>query len=181
MIRLRKRTLGILLTLLSIALWVGPIVSAFGSHNWDFVDTVAPSQSQLNDVEDRFSDLVDDSFSRDSFQVSESRIDGSNFSLTILFNSPFDFPVKIKKFEVVLSEGATEIGSMELVEDVEIGPIEKKNVHFSGTLTEEGKAHIQKGEIPKDVEITSGTMRLIAAGVTVEADLEKVFDNGEIF
>ncbi len=178
---MKKSILSIVLILLSIGLWIGPIVTAFSTHDWDFVNTVAPSQNQLDDVRNRFDDLVDENFSQDTFQISESSVDGSGFSLTVVFTSPFGFSLTIEEFKAVLSEGNTELGSIELLEEVKIGPREKETIRFSGSLTEEGKLQVQNGEIPETAEISEGTLKLSAAGVTVEVDLERISEGNEIF
>lgn len=174
-----KRALNAGLGLLTIALILGPIVLAFGTHGWGLRETVFPSENQMDDIRDRVEDLMGDSeTNEETFSVTGSEINGDDFSVSLDFTSPLNFRIVLEEIEGTLSEGGVKLGSIELVEEnVEIEKGETKSITLDGVLTEQGKSRIKDihgGEVPADVELSEGILRFRASGVSVEISLENI-------
>lgn len=178
-----KKALGIGLTLLSIALWVGPIVAAFGSHGWSLRDTVVPDQTQMNGIEDRIDGLVKEgSSSEDLFSFTESNLDGYDVSLNAEFKSPFNFALTIENLEITLTDSGVELCTVKMTEErIDLEPGGTKSLRLSGLLTEEGKSYLQGGEVPNDAEISNGILIVEASDITAEISLGRIQGGGGIF
>ena len=56
---MKERTLGIGLTLLSIAIWIGPIAAAFGTNGWDIRKTIMPDEGEINAIQNKIEETKD--------------------------------------------------------------------------------------------------------------------------
>lgn len=174
-----KRALNAGLGLLTFALILGPIVIAFGTHNWGLKETVFPSENQIDDIRNRVEGLMGDSeTSEETFSVTGSKISGDDFSVSLDFTSPLNFRIVLEEIEGTLSEDGVKLGSIELVEEnVEVEKRATRSITLEGVLTEQGKGRIEDiygGEVPADVELSEGTLRFRASGVSVEISLENL-------
>lgn len=175
-----KRALGIGLTLLSIALWVGPIAAAFAANNFDLKSTIIPSQQEMNDVKDQLEGIVgDEGFSEDSFNVESSEVDltSDQFEVVVSFTSPFTVPVTIKEFsgEIVDQQDYT-LSTFHLKNEVSISAGGSGQLVFVGSLTSDGKQRIINvygGNAPSDVSMTNATLKVRLYGISVEVTMEE--------
>lgn len=172
---MRKKALGIGLGLLSVALWVGPIVIAFGSHGWDLNETVLPSEEQRNNIQNRVENLLgEDNFSEGELTITGGSIEGNNVTLNVEFSSPFGFPLTIENFHAKVSDEKEGIIFATVRIDREI-KIEKRgtgNFTLSGKLTEEGRDY---ENLPRRMRLSEGVFQFRSSGIQVEISIEQAF------
>lgn len=185
-----KRILGIGLGLLTLALWVGPIVMAFQTNDWSLKQTLLPGKGQLGGVQSNMQEIINKGTpSQDSFSLVDNTITEEEISFEIAFTSslesdmePFD-TINIENASLVMSNRTdnTEIVTLKLEEPVEIGPGEEKSIILSGTPTAAGKQMIRDAQdagsvmmIFQNSEITGGIVRLRIAGLIIKISPEKM-------
>lgn len=177
--------MGIGLTLLTVALWVGPIVAAFGSHGWNLKETLVPSQGQMRNVENHVEGLLGGGdTSENVFSVSDFKIDGSDLSMSINFSSPFAFDVTIEEFSgKITKEDDVLLKNFQLKNEVEARAGENSTLNLTGTLTSEGKKEFESvsdNNLPSGASFSSGIFRFETSGVTVEFALENMEEGSSL-
>lgn len=180
---LRKKLLGAGLTFLTVALWVGPIVTALGSNNWNLEETFMPSEGQMNRVGDKVENLMGTGrLSSKDFTVTEFSPTDHEFNTTLSFDSPFGFALTVNQFSVTITEpGYENLGYMSLKENTKFEPGGENDLLLSGHLTEIGKERIENihgGDLPSNIGFSAGTLGFEASGVKVEIQLEDTENGG---
>lgn len=142
-----ERILGTGLTLLSIALIIGPIVAAFAVQGWDWRAAVMPSQDEIEQMQAGFQGNVDTmkNVLESIENVTARKIDELTSEITIFATSEFDTEVRVGEFscEVVCAEHpGARLGSIGLKEPVKILPRTTATVTFVLRFTSEGRAHL---------------------------------------
>lgn len=170
-----ERALGIGLLLLSIALYVGPILAAFAAHNWDLEATVMPSQSDMDKVRDRIENMFGGEFSEPDIVDNAVNLTTGEFSATFEFKSPFNLDVKITDVSLGLSCARHDVplGSAQMEEpEVDIPANGTARFTVVGTLTPEGRRHIEDfhGGVLPDIALTDGIIEFEVYGVTVRVE-----------
>lgn len=176
-----KRILGVGLTLLSLALWVGPIVAAFGSHGWSLRQTVFPSEEEMENIQNRVENITgEEDISTDLFYAESYSGTGSSFTLG--FSSPFNFHVKVINSPNYLTceEHDIVIANLQMLEDtVEVGPQENARI-LNVTLSDQGVSHLKTShgsELP-DFDFSGGPFKFEAAGISVAVSFENASEKG---
>ena len=176
---LKKRTLGIGLTLLSIAIWVGPIAAAFGSNGWSLKETVMPKEEEINDIQSRIEETIGGgNFSDTNIKVSNSSISGKDISLNLEMNSPFSFRAEILEFNFELYDAqiGRKIGHVEMSKEaIILKPEITTNISFQGSLSVEINGYNQ---IPDQITLSKGTIKFKASGITATFSIEETEISG---
>jgi len=163
-----ERALGWGLRLLSIALWVGPLIAALGIHGWDIRAAVMPSQAEIGEITERFQGL----FGEGSMEVTSSTLDGATITTTVKFTSPFNFRVEVTDVSgsIFCQMHNVRLASAGMEGDrVTIQPRGEAILALVGTLTPEGSQHISKvhgGALPAALGFT-GSLQAESYGVTM--------------
>ncbi|KXB03136.1 hypothetical protein AKJ48_04195 [candidate division MSBL1 archaeon SCGC-AAA261O19] len=174
---LSRRALGIGLALLSIALWVGPIVAAFASNGWNLKETVMPSQDELSRVKDKVGGLTEGGFSENTLQIVDNQMDltTGEFEATLEFESPFNIDVKITEFsfELYCEQHDFKLVPVQLEEN-EVSIPASAIVQFDivGSLTSQGRQHIidnHGGKLPEP-SLENPVFELESYGVTIRME-----------
>jgi len=186
-----------LLSLLSLALVLVPIVAAFAAHGWDPKATLL---GESNPLETRFEniqnlntqkmfenttpDRIDDMSSTDLITHLQSlSLDELNtykqsphsLSATVKINSPLDFPIKIKNISGSLkcNDNSVVLASARLAgNEVSFSAHETKNLSITGTITQEGitdlVTHLLGGGFPTNIGIENIRASLDIYGIVIE-------------
>lgn len=166
--------MGICLVLLSIALWVGPIVAAFASNGWNLKETVMPSQDELSGVKDKIGGLSEGGFSENMMQIVDNQMNLSTgeFAATLEIESPFNIDIKITEFsfDLYCEQHDNKLGSVQL-EKSEVNIPASTTVQFDivGTLTSQAIQHITNvhgGDLPESA-FKNPVFELESYGVTI--------------
>jgi hypothetical protein len=164
----KGKVLGILLSLLSLALVLVPIVAAFAAHGWDPKATLL---GESNPLETRFENLqnlnTSDMFGTPTFESFSAQ----GVTATIRVKSPFDFPIKIKGFSgnLVCNDHDVVLSSVQLLGEVEFSAHATKNISVLGNITQAGIADgIVHGGIPPNTGIENVSLKLEIYGITLE-------------
>ncbi len=169
--------MGIGLFLLSIALWVGPIVAAFAANGWDLKATVMPSEDQMSEITDQIEGLFDGDFSEDVMEFTDNQINlgTGEFRVTVQLQSPFNIDVKIKSIslEVSCEQHDVPLGSVQM-EESEVNVPANGTATFTlvGTLTSAAIQHITTvhgGDLP-GINSTDMVLELEFYGVAVSIE-----------
>lgn len=175
-----KRALGIGLGLLSLALWIGPIVAAFHSHGWDLKKTLMPNENQISAIENKVEGLVVDKISEDALTVEnkEANLKTSEFGIVVELDSPLNVPGKLLNISIQFSCESHDVilGSVEMKENAVTLPADG-SVTFSlvGSLTPKGNRHIEtlhERNLP-EVSITDILVELEIYGIKVKIKNEE--------
>ncbi len=166
---MKKRALGIGLTILSIAIWIAPLATAFGTNEWSMRKTLMPSEEEISDIQERIESVVGGSeLSEGNFSVTDSRISGRKISLTVEFTSPFPFSIKMLNFDIELYDqdlGVT-FAQMGMEEpSVKLDPHETKTITLEGNLTDDAQGYER---IPDHVTFSNVTLKIKVSGITIE-------------
>jgi len=148
------------LRLLGLALLIGPILIAFGMHNWDIKETVLPSQDDIDQVTGQVTGMFSGGFSQDTLTIGTPSISGSDVRVPVTFRSPLNVPIKVTDISVtVVDQGAT-LGQLHL-EDGALEIPAGGTVSFAlvGTYT---------GTIPSDPQLGEMSITLEVYGVTAQ-------------
>lgn len=170
-----ERALGIGLLLLSVALFVGPIVVAFAANDWDFKATMMPSQEELDEVKDRIENMFEAEFSEDMLNLVSSMVSPSEIRATINFVSPFNVDVKITEISGGISceEHDVPLGFVHMEEqEVDVPVNGTATFHLVGKYASGGYQHIvdaHGGDLP-DFAPTDMVLELEFYGVTVRVE-----------
>ncbi|MEA1904522.1 MAG: hypothetical protein U9M97_01395 [Candidatus Hadarchaeota archaeon] len=170
-----ERALGIGLLLLSIALYVGPIVVAFGANGWDLKATVMPSQSEMDKVRDKIENVFGGEFSEPDIVDNTVNLTTGEFSVTFEFKSPFNLDVKITDVSLGFSceQHDVPLGSAQMEEpEVDLPADGTARFTIVGTLTSEGRRHIEDfhgGDLP-GIALTDEIFEFEVYGVTVRVE-----------
>lgn len=167
---MNKKTLGICLTLLTIALWLGPIVTAFASNGWSVKKTIMPSEERINDVSDEAENILGDELSEKNFEIKSATIKDGRIILDIEFNSPFKFSLTIENLNGDIHEKRGEgfLSTVKLKEPVKIPS------QGSGDLRLTGKISKDLDEVhPQDLTFSGGIFKIRASEISVEISIEE--------
>lgn len=180
---MRKKIMGILLTLLSATLAIGPIFVAFNSNNWNLKETVMPQEGEIDEIKNRIESVLPDDFTEDAFFVKETSVDGSQLSITVEFTSPISNPITIEEFDLdIRDERDFLLGEIELKDETKVPEKGKATIYFSGSLTGKGEEIIQKsygGNIPSNTSFSDGSLKVRTSGITVTVDLGKILNSND--
>lgn len=102
------------LRLLGLALTIGPILIAFGMHNWDIKETVLPSQEDINQVTGQIAGVFGGGFSKDTLTFGDNVISDNNVTVPATFRSPFKVPVRVTSFSVLVMDQGVQIATLHL-------------------------------------------------------------------
>lgn len=172
-----ERALGIGLGLLSVALWVSPIVAAFHSHDWNLKETVMPNENQISAIENKVEGLVVDEISEDYLTVANKEVNltTNEFEILLELDSPLNVSGKLLKFslEVSCERHDVFLGSVEMKKNVENLPAGgTATFALVGSLTPGGNRHIDTmhgGDLP-EVTVTDFLLKLEVYGVNVKVE-----------
>lgn len=170
-----ERALGWGLRLLGLFLMIGPFIIALGSHNWDIQAAVLPSEAELGQVQETLSGILGGGgFSENTLTIESSTFDGTTIMVTLRFNSPFKFPIKIADLSGYVSCGdhpGTRLSQVSMQEDsVEIPAEGTGTFTITGQPTSEGLQHIinsHQGNIPSRVDFENVIITFEFYGVSV--------------
>lgn len=175
-IGLGERALGIGLGLLTLSLWIGPVVAAFNLNDWSLKETIMPGQDQMDNIENRVKGLMGDNTSM-RVSVLDYEVEAPDISLRISLSHPFNFNATIKKYsgKLVDRESDEVLADFQLKNEAEIKPGESVILNLGGTLTSRGEEEF--GRSPEDgfqFEVSGEVLSLEASGVSVEIALEEL-------
>lgn len=168
-----ERALSWSLRLLSVALWVGPLIAAFAVHGWNIQAAVMPSQAEMNEITKRFQTL----FGEGSLEIKSSTLDGATITTTLEVTSPFNFRVEIVDISgsIFCAVDNVRLASVRMEGDrVTLQPKGKASLTLTGTLIPEGSQHIVNvhgGSLPAALTFT-GSFHAESYGVTIRYKLE---------
>lgn len=162
---------------MTIALWVGPIVAAFASNNWDLKATVMPSEDQISGVKDQVENIIGGEFSENILEITDNQINltTGEFEAKVEFKSPFNINVEITEFSLGISceQHDMPLGSVQMEEqEVNVSANGAATLTLVGTLTSQGTQHIDtvhRGVLPS-ITLTNSVLELEAYGVTVRME-----------
>jgi hypothetical protein len=194
----KGKVLGILLSLLSLALVLVPIVAAFAAHGWDPKATLL---GESNPLETRFENLqnltaqnmfgdmtldrIDNMSPNDLINYLQSlSLDELNnykqsfhsLNATVPITSPLDFPIKIKNISGSLkcNDHDEVLANAHLVGgEVSFSAHETKNLSISGTTVQGGMTdlvtHLLGGSFPTNIGIEDIRVSLDIYGIVIES------------
>lgn len=180
------------MTLLTVALWIGPILMAFQANDWNLKRTLLPRQEEMSEVREKVRDITGTTISENSFSLVSQDISEEKISQTISFTSPLRTDMKplntifIEKIRLELSDETQgiEFVTLELENPSGIGPGETKPIVLSGTPTPAGKEIIANTdnsaylkELIRSLEITGGIVKIKIGGVRLELSPERLLGN----
>lgn len=176
---LNRKALGIGLSLLTIALFVGPIAYAFYTHGWDVEDTITPSEEEIAKIQDRVkSAMGETSISEEDFKIVGYDITENDITLEVNFSSLFEFESKLKEINLSLYHtGEKEnLATVKMQsENITLNRGDNERITLYGETTSEGKDIIQsysETEILKNLEISRTYFEFEAKGITIEIEWE---------
>ncbi|MBS3815684.1 MAG: hypothetical protein KGY45_03880 [Hadesarchaea archaeon] len=183
---MKKKALGIGLTLLTIALWVGPIVTAFSANNWNLKSTLMPRQEELQGVKNKFGGVMDEGISEDMFSTENAKVNLSDneFEVDANLSSPFNIPITIQGFSGKLVDQDYEVIIADIQmdeENVYLPPNGEAQFTIIGTLTQSGSQHIENnygGEVPPNIRPINLTVELEFYGVLVNVSFSEMSTSG---
>ncbi|KXA88925.1 hypothetical protein AKJ57_06105 [candidate division MSBL1 archaeon SCGC-AAA259A05] len=175
-----ERALGIGLGLLTVALWICPIVAAFGSHGWDLKETLMPSETQVSEIKNKVEGLVVEDISEESVTVmnDEVNLTTNEFGIFVELDSPFTVSGKLLNISMKVSCESHDVllGSGKMRENVVDLPASgTATFYLVGNLTPEGSRHIEtfhEGNLP-EVSVTGFLVELELYGVNVKVEKEE--------
>lgn len=108
-----KRILRIGLVLLSILLFIVPVIAAFEVHGWNLESTVMPSEEEISRITDQF-DKFEEEFEEPELISEEVNEETGEFEIIIDLKSPLEFDVKIIDFHGEFAYDTEIIGHVQL-------------------------------------------------------------------
>jgi len=145
------------LRLLGIALTLGPLLIAFGTHNWDIKAAVLPNENEMKQIENSVTGIFGGGPSENTFSIDSPTITGNRIEVPIHFTSPFNIPIKIKD----ISASVSNLAQVQMEEEeVNVPAGATVNFVLAGTYT---------GMLPTNPQLSSADMTFEFYGVTVSA------------
>jgi len=157
--------LKIALMLLGILLSVGPLIIALGSHNWNIMAAVMPSDAEIKQSTDMVTGLFDNKGFENAFSIGLPTIQGNTLRVTTQFTSPFNFPITLNELVVSVSDQGATIAQARNEGVVEIPARGTANITFVGTYT---------GALPTNPQIQIDNLTVEFYGITVFAQMSSV-------
>jgi hypothetical protein len=158
-----ERALAWGLRLLGIALAIGPLLIALGTHNWDIKAAVLPSDAEIKEVEDSVKGVFGGGFSENTFSIGSPTIVGNTIRISVSFTSPFNIPIKIKDISASVSNQGVEIAQVQMQEDeVEVPATATVNFTLVGAYT---------GGLPTNPQLSGAGITFEFYGVTILAHM----------
>ncbi|MBC7219671.1 MAG: hypothetical protein H5T49_06050 [Hadesarchaea archaeon] len=105
------------LRLLGIALVVVPIVVALAAKDWDLKEAVLPSEQELSQVTEAVGGIFGGGFSEDTLSLGEPTLSGSSVRVQATLKSPFQVPIKLKEFNLTISDQGMPPIQLQMEED----------------------------------------------------------------
>jgi len=164
------------LRLLGIALTIGPLLIALGTHNWDIKAAVLPSEAEIKEIEDSVKGIFGGGPSENTLSIGSPTPTGNNtFRVSITFASPFNIPIKITDFSGYVACGdhpSVRLGQVSMQDDnVEIPPQGTRTITVIGTLTTGGIQHLadfHSGSLPSSIRPENMNVVFDIYGVSVQ-------------
>ena len=171
---MRERALTWSLRSLSVALLVGPLIVAFAVHGWDYRAAVMPSQTEMDEITERFQSL----FGEGSVEFQSSTFVGTTITATVEFKLPFNFRVELVDFScsIFCNTHNVFLASLEMEEEkVTIQPGENVTLTLVGELTSNGSQDISDnhgGALPPLAALSfTGSFQAESYGVTMKMQI----------
>jgi hypothetical protein len=151
------------LRLLGIALAIGPLLIALGTHNWDIKAAVLPSENEINEIENSVTGIFGGGPSENTIHYSILPPSDSNIRVSVQFTSPFNIPIKIKDVSASVSDQGVNIAQVHMQED-EVEVPAKATVNFTlvGPYT---------GGLPTNPQLSGANITFELYGVTIQAHM----------
>jgi hypothetical protein len=156
------------LMLLGILLSLGPLLIALGTHNWNIMAAVMPSDAELQQTTDMVTGLVDNTgFSANTFSIGLPTIQGNTLRVPTQFTSPFKIPITLKSLTVSVSDQGATIAQLQTEGSVEIPASGTASITFVGTYT--------GTTLPTNPQISGvDNMTIEVYGITISAQLSSI-------
>jgi hypothetical protein len=151
------------LRLLGIALTIGPLLIALGTHNWDIKAAVLPNENEMKEIEDSVKGIFGGGPSENMFSIGSPTIVGNKLEVPVQFTSPFNIPIKIKDVLASVSDQGVNIAQIQMEEN-EVEVLARATVNFTmgGTYT---------GGLPTNPQLSGVDITFEFYGVTVQAHM----------
>jgi hypothetical protein len=153
-----ERALAWGLRLLGIALVIGPLLIALGTHNWDIKAAVLPSENEMKQIENSVTGIFGGGPSENTFNYSILPPADGNIRVSIQFTSPFNVPIKIDNISASVSYQGGGKENVYLENEVEVPAQATVNFMLIGTYT---------GVLPTNPQLSSADITFESYGVTV--------------
>jgi len=156
------------LMLLGILLSLGPLIISLGTHNWDIVAAVMPSDAELNQTQNLVTGLIDNQgFTADTFSLGSPTIQGNTIRVPAQFTSPFKIPITLESLTISVSDQGATIAQLRTESSVEIPAQGTVSITFVGTYT--------GTTLPTNPQISGiDNMTIEVYGITISARLSSV-------
>jgi hypothetical protein len=151
------------LMLLGLFLALGPLLISLGTHNWNIMAAVMPSDAEIQQTTDMVTGLFDtNAVSENMFSIGIPTIQGSTIQIPAQFNSPFNIPITIKELTASVSDQGVTIAQVQTAGAVEIPARGSANITLVGTYT---------GAVPTDPQFVGGNITFGFYGIDVQVQM----------
>lgn len=163
------------LRLLGILLFIGPLLIALGTHNWDIKAAVLPSENEMKEIEESVKGIFGETpIENFAFSNPTYDINTGSFSAEVSFKSNVNLLLTITDLSgyVTCAEHGVRLGPISMQEQSVVVP-KNGNASFTavGTATSEGMLHIatsHAGNLPTiGLENASFTIELYGVSLQI--------------
>jgi hypothetical protein len=162
----KDTVLKLCLSLLGVFLAIGPLLAALGTHNWDIMAAVMPSQEEMNQTQNALTGLFGGSLDN-AVSVGTPELVGSTLRIPLTFNSPFNVPITITSLSSSITDGGTTIAQAQMAET-------QVNIETRGTGTIT-LAATYTGGIPSDPQLSGVNATFEIYGISVKLSMTTVW------
>jgi hypothetical protein len=148
--------------LLGLFLALGPLLIALGTHNWNIMEAVMPSDAEMQQTTNMVTGLFNTQGAENMFLVGTPTVQGSTISLPIQFTSPVSIPLTLKELTASISDQGVTVAQVQIQAPAEIPAGGTANITLVGTYT---------GAVPTNPQLAEGNIAFEVYGVTVSLQL----------